>query len=132
MLLENGLFHSQEFNCELKRLGYSRKISNVREGFGTYVLKKSLGNSGFLTLPLKISDKTKLHHWKFFKIVLDCLEILRPKTETSGNSAWFFLNHTWKFHFFNEPLYILHTISPISLEIPHPQSSFPLFVFSTG
>ena len=36
----------------------------------------------FFTLPLEIPDKTKLHPWKFRKIVLHPLEIPRSKTKT--------------------------------------------------
>ena len=35
----------------------------------------------------------------FHKIVLDPLEIPRPKTKTPGDSTLFFLGHLWKFHF---------------------------------
>ena len=52
----------------------------------------------FFTLPLEISDKTKLNPWIFHKIVLDPLEISRPKTKTLGMSTLFFLGHPWKFH----------------------------------
>ena len=41
----------------------------------------------FFTLPLEILEKTKLHPWKFHKILLDPLEVLRPKPKTSGNST---------------------------------------------
>ena len=51
----------------------------------------------FFTLPLEIPDKTMLNSWIFCKIVLDSLEILRPKRKTPGNSTLFFLGHPWKF-----------------------------------
>ena len=53
----------------------------------------------FFTLPQEIPDKKKLNPWIFHKIVLDPLEIPRPKTKTPGNSTLFFLGHPWKFHF---------------------------------
>ena len=55
----------------------------------------------FFTLPIEIPDKTKLNPWIFYKIVLDPLEIPRPKTKTPRNSTFslFFLGHPWKFHF---------------------------------
>ena len=61
-------------------------------------MKTPLGISHFFTLPLEISDKTKFNPWIFQKIVLDPLEIPRPKTKTPGNSTLIFLVHTWKFH----------------------------------
>ena len=45
----------------------------------------------FFTLPLQIPDKTILNPWILNKIVLDPLEISRPKTKTPGNSTLFFL-----------------------------------------
>ena len=53
----------------------------------------------FFILPLEIPDKTKFSHWILHQIVLDSLEIPRPKTNTPGNSTLFFLGHSWKFHF---------------------------------
>ena len=62
----------------------------------------SIGNSG------------KLHPGKFCKIVLQPLEIPRPRIKTYGNSTWFLLDHPWKFHFFlNWPLEFLHALSSI-------------------
>ena len=73
-------------------LGYSRKKSNKEEGWlRTYFFENPPGI--FFTLPLEISDKTRLHAWKFHKIVLDSLEIPRPKTKIPGNSTLFFLGH---------------------------------------
>ena len=51
------------------------------------------------TLHLEIPDKTKPHPWIFHKILLDALEIPKPKIKTPGNSAVFFLGHPWKFQF---------------------------------
>ena len=47
-------------------LSYSRKNPNKR-GWGYTFLKKTV--SRFVTLPSKSLDKTKLHAWKFHKIV---------------------------------------------------------------
>ena len=58
-------------------------------------------NFYFLTLLLVIPDKTKFNPWIFHKIMLDPLEISRPKTNTRGSSILFFLGHTWKSHDFN-------------------------------
>ena len=55
-------------------------------GLRIYIFEKSPGIFIFFTLPLKIPDKTKLNPWIFHKIVLDLLEIARPKTKTPGNS----------------------------------------------
>ena len=84
----------------------------------------------FFTLLLEIPDKTKSHPWKFGKIVLDLLEIPRPKTETPGNATLYFLGHPWKFNFvFNELLETPYAISLISLEIPYLQPTlFGLFL----
>ena len=54
-------------------------------------LEKNPENFNFLTLPLEISDKTKLHLWELNKIVL------RPKTKNFGNSTQLVLDHPWKF-----------------------------------
>ena len=90
---------------------------------------KQLGGGGgvgwwytFLKNPLEFFIFILYMPWIFHKIVLDPLEIPRPKTETPGNSTWFFLGHPWKFHFvFNWPLELPHAISLIPLEIPYPQ-----------
>ena len=52
-----------------------------------------------LTLHLEILDKTKHSTPGYYKIMLDPLEIRRPKTETPRNSTLFFLSRLWKFHF---------------------------------
>ena len=53
----------------------------------------------FIFLPMKIPEKTKLHPWKFYKIVLDPLKFPRPKTKSPGNSTLFFLDQPCKFQF---------------------------------
>ena len=64
-------------------MGYSRKNPNGRV-WGYTFLKIFLEFFIFFTLPQEIPDKTKLIH--LHKIVLDPLEIPRPKTNTPGNS----------------------------------------------
>ena len=54
-----------------------------------WTIPEKIQTGGGGTLPLEIPDKTKLNPWKFHKIVLDHLEILRPKTKTPGNPALF-------------------------------------------
>ena len=117
-------------------LGYSRK--NPKRGcWGHTFLKKTPGIFRFVTLPLEIPDKMKLHPWKFHQIVSHPLEFPRPKTKTHGNSTVFFC---WSyleipllflltpgvsgFYFFNPPG---NSIS--SARLPPPP---PLFVFFTG
>ena len=68
-------------------------------GLKTYFFENPPWNFSFFTLPLEIPYKAKLHPWKFHKIVLDPLKILRPKTKTPKNSTLCFLLHPWKFHF---------------------------------
>ena len=84
---------------------------NIKQGgLSTYFLEKSPGIFHFITLPLEIPNKTKLHPWKFHKIMLHPLEITRPKTNTwrklqivfsflvtPGNFTSFLIN-PWKFH----------------------------------
>ena len=68
-----------------EKLGYSRKKPNI--GHWRH------GIFHFFTLPLEIPDKTKLHPWKFHKIVLDPLEIPRLKSKTPGKFTLFYLGH---------------------------------------
>ena len=83
----------------MRALGYSRK-KKKQGGLRTYFFENPpAGIFHFFTLPLEIPHKTKLHPWKIHKIVLDPLEIPRPKIKTPGNSTLFFLGHPWKFHF---------------------------------
>ena len=49
----------------------------------------------FFAVPLEIPDKTKLHPWKFHKIVLDLLKITRQP----WNFHLEFLGYPWKVHF---------------------------------
>ena len=85
-------------------MGYSRKKTKQGGGVvGDILFWTAPGIFHFFTLPLEISEKTKLHPWKFHKIVWHPLEIPRPKTKTTGNSSLFFLGHPWKFHFVLTP-----------------------------
>ena len=97
-------------------MGYSRKIPN-RGGWGLS-LKKIPGIFRFVTLPLQISDKMRLHLWKFHIIVLHWnFRGQKPKSMaiphdifliTPGNSTYFvidlshfhilFFQYSWKFH----------------------------------
>ena len=82
-------------------MGYSRKNPNRVEGGGGVedLFEIPPGIFHFFTLPLEVPDKTKINHWIFHKVMLDPLEIPRPKTKTPGNSTLFFLDHPWKFYF---------------------------------
>ena len=53
----------------------------------------------FIFLPLEIPGKTKLHPWKFYKIVLDPLKIFKAENQAPANYTLFFLGHPWKFQF---------------------------------
>ena len=85
----------------------------LKTGLRIYFFEKPPGIFHFVTLPLEITDKTKLTPWIFHKIVLDPLEIPRPKRKTPGNSTFFFLvirgnsasflTNPWKFHTLNSP-----------------------------
>ena len=76
-------------------------VWNVQGVEGILFCKKNPEMFTFVTLFLPISDKMKLHPLVFHKTVLHYrLEFPRPKTETHKNSTWFFLNHSWKFYFF--------------------------------
>ena len=52
----------------------------------TYFFVKAPGISRFVTLPLEIPCKTKLHRWKFRRIMLYLLEIPRLRSKTHGTS----------------------------------------------
>ena len=91
---------------------------NPNGGLRIYFFEKPLEFFIFFTLPLEIPDKTKLNPRIFHKIVLDPLEILRPKTKTSGNSTSFLIN-PWKF-------YMLFFDTPWKFQILNP----PAWIFS--
>ena len=86
-------------------IGYSRR-KNATEWWGReegvrihLFWKKSWNCLGFSLYLLEISSKTKLHLWKFGKIVyVNPSEMPRPKTKTSGNFTWIFLGLPWLFH----------------------------------
>ena len=65
--------------------GYSRKKPNMR----TYFFENPSGVFHVFTLPLEIPDRTKLHLWKFHKIVL-ATSLGNLKTSKSQDP--------WKFH----------------------------------
>ena len=103
-------------------------------GLRIYFFEKPLEFFIFFTLPLEIPDKTQLKPWIFRKIVLDLLEVRRPKTKTPGleilhyfflitlgNSTSFLINpckfhmlflwHPWKFHILKPPVWIFSGIA---------------------
>ena len=117
-------------------MGYSRKNPN-REGWG-YTFLKTPWN--FFTLTLEVPDKTKLNPWIFHIIVLDPLEILRPKIRaleiphyyfliTLGNSTSFLINpwkfhmlfiwYPWKFHILDPPVWIFSRIAQSQFNSHH-------------
>ena len=110
----------------LNVLGYFRKKNR---GVGDILFWKPPVEY-FIFLPLELPGKTKLHSWKFYKIVLDSLKIPRPKTKSTGNSTQFFLGRPWKFQFvFNQLLEISHALFLIPQEIPYPLSQCFFFFF---
>ena len=76
-----------------------QKKPKLGGSWGYTFLKSSPGILYFFTLTLKVPGKTKFNPWIFHKIVLDPLEIPRPKAKTPWNSTLVFLGHPWKFHF---------------------------------
>ena len=78
----------------LNVLGYSRKKTGGGGGWGHTFWKSPV--EYFIFLPLEIPGKTKLHSWKFYKVVLNPLKIPRSKTKCPGISTLFFLGHPWK------------------------------------
>ena len=123
--LKVGMSDSNNFDnfvlhyCQ--RMGYSKKI--FKQGiFLPYIFDKTPEIFRFVILPLGILGITKLHLWKFHKIVLRTFEIPRCKIKTHENSNWFFLDCHWKvYFFFNWPLEFPHAISTIPLDILCPQ-----------
>ena len=84
--------------CPLPPFGYSRKRPKREEGWGlrTYFFENTPGIFWFLTLPLDIPDKTKLHPWKLHKVVIHPLEILRPEAKSPLETPYdFFLITPW-------------------------------------
>ena len=56
--------------------------------------------------PWKFQTKQGFTRRNFSKLLVlhHSSEIVRPKTKTPGNSTWYFLDYTWKFHIvFNWP-----------------------------
>ena len=110
--------------CLAKRsyMSYSRKNPN-RKGWGHNFWKKTPGIFRFVTLPLEIPDKMKLHSWKLHKTVLHPLEFPRPKAKTYGIPHDFFwitpVNST---SFCIDPRNIHILFIPVPLEISCSQS----------
>ena len=82
-------FFSKIFTLTLFIIGYSRKNPNWW-GWG-YIIWTPPGIFHFFTIPLEIPDKIKLNPRIIHKIVLDPLEIPRPKATIPWNSTLFFL-----------------------------------------
>ena len=109
--------------------------------------RKPPGIFHFFTLTLKIPDKTKLSSWIFHNIVLDPLEVSRPKIKTPviphyfflvtlGNSTSFLIN-PWKFHMlFLWYHWKFHILNPARLPSPPSVSFFfwnsPLAIHETA
>ena len=94
---------------------------NPNRIWGHTILKNFSEYLGFVTLSLNILEKTKLHLWRFRKIVLHSLKFPRPKNKTHGNSIQFFHDYPKKFLFFLDWLVEFpHAISSIFLENPYP------------
>ena len=65
-------------------MGCPRKKANNGGGGMRAFLKNTFR---FVTLPLEIPKKVKLHTWKFCNIVLYPLEIPMPKIKTHRNAT---------------------------------------------
>ena len=97
---------------------FQKKSKQV--GWGYNFLKPPHGIFRFVTLPLKILEKTSFYPWKFCRIVWYLLEIPTSKIKTRGNSTpyEFFAsipeNST---SFLIDPLEFPHTFSSVPLEI---------------
>ena len=85
-------------------MGYPEKKTRH---WGHTFFGKTLGIFRFLTLPLEIPGKTKLHPWKLCKI-LHPLRILGSETKTPRTSTFF----SWSLV---EILYCFHTLNPTCL-----------------
>ena len=94
--------------------------------WGHNFLKETLGIFRFVTLPLEIPDKMKLHPWKFYKIVTS-IEILGQKLrpmEIPHNLFWITLGDSISFlltpgistfYFFNNSGNSMSSTSPVSM-----------------
>ena len=123
MLLPGQVTHRTNSSCF--GVGYSRRKNQTGRrggvGWGHSFFKKDLELLWFFSLLLKVWGKTKLHSWKFGKIMnvtslenfktkkkslksstpgnlvklctLHPSEISRPKPKTPGNFTWIFLGH---------------------------------------
>ena len=91
LFLDNYLFIRPENLKTSLKIGYSRKNPNI------YFFENPLDFFIFLLYPWKF--QTKQSSTPGYKIMLDPLEIPRPKTKTPGTSTLFFLGYPWKSHF---------------------------------
>ena len=89
-------------------LGYSRQKRHIRL---SSPLPLSLEILDLSLLSLQVPEKTSFSSGNPAKFVWHTLEIPRSKTKTHGNSTGFFLEFSWKFHFFfNSPLEFPHIL----------------------
>ena len=77
-------FHNEIFQKKPKQGGWGGV------GLRIYFFETPPGIFHFFTIPLEIAGKRTLKPWIIHKIVLNPLEIPRPKTTTPGNSTLFF------------------------------------------
>ena len=79
----------------------------------------------FYCCSLRNSRENKLSALENLQNCVTPLGNSKVKHETSGNSAWVFLEYSWKLHFFcNWPLELPYALSSIPLEIPCPSLNF--------
>ena len=112
-------------------MGSSRKKIQTGKELTIILVWKSLAMefSDLLSL-LGNLEKTKLHPWRSYKIGAVYTH-WKFQGQKLGNSAWFFLDHLWKFHFFTWLLEFPYALSsiPLPLEIPWPQPTlFGIFL----
>ena len=97
-------------------MGYSRKNPSRGGWMRTYFSEKIPRFFRFVTLPLEILEKTKLHPWKFHKMLLHPLEILLEfflspleipllfyLNPVISSTYSFFIQYSWKFHVLDPP-----------------------------
>lgn len=106
-------------------MGSSRKKIQTGKELTKILVWKSLAMefSDLLSL-LGNLEKTKLHPWRSYKIGAVYTH-WKFQGQKLGNSAWFFLDYLWKFHFFTWRLEFPYALSsiPLPLEIPWPQTT---------
>ena len=125
MWRSSGLSQSQNNQA----MGYSRE-NNKQARLRTYFFERIPWTFRFVTLPMDITKKTKLHPWKFPKILLHTLGIPKhPKTKTQFHMK--FLYHPWNSNSFlldpwNFHMLFLHSIL-LKFHVLNPHCCFDLF-----